>query len=72
MYHVCLETIVIDSVRLGSALLIFMPPEESFSNSSVNKGHLRILLKLRFWFNGSDVGSRCPVSQQVSRCYRCR
>lgn len=39
----CLETLVIDSVRLGSALLIFITPEESFSNSSVNKGHLRIL-----------------------------
>lgn len=64
----CLETLLIESVRIGSALLIFIPPEESSSNSSVNKGHLRILLKLRFWFSGSDVGlkmSYFPASFQM-------
>lgn len=64
----CLETLIIDSARLGSALLVFIPQEESFSNSSVNKGHLGILLKLRFWFSGSDVGLKMtnfPASFQM-------
>lgn len=36
--------------------------------SRVNKGHLRILLKLKFWFSGSDIGlkiSSFPESSQM-------
>lgn len=65
--YIYLETLLSNrSCKARKCLVDFHIPRRE--PSSVNKGHLRILLKLKFWFSGSDIGlkiSSFPESSQM-------